>query len=69
MFFCIFSLSNTKEHRKTFITSNDFEFLWKSGINTVRIPVGWWIAQDPDPPAPFVGGSLAALDSAFSWAL
>ncbi|KAJ4802250.1 hypothetical protein LUZ62_014816 [Rhynchospora pubera] len=56
------------EHRKTFITSNDFEFLWKSGINTVRIPVGWWIVKDPDPPAPFVGGSLAALDSAFAWA-
>ncbi|KAF3320720.1 putative glucan 1,3-beta-glucosidase A [Carex littledalei] len=56
------------EHRKTFITSNDFEFLWRNGINTVRIPVGWWIAQDPDPPSPFVGGSLAALDSAFSWA-
>jgi hypothetical protein len=34
----------------------------------VRIPVGWWITQDPYPPSPFVGGSLAALDLAFSWA-
>jgi len=34
----------------------------------VRIPVGWWITQDPYPRSPFVGGSLAALDLAFSWA-
>lgn len=34
----------------------------------MRIPVGWWIAQDPDPPAPFIGGSLLALDRAFLWA-
>lgn len=34
----------------------------------MRIPVGWWIAIDPDPPAPFIGGSLEALDNALSWA-
>ncbi|OAY85303.1 putative glucan 1,3-beta-glucosidase A, partial [Ananas comosus] len=55
-------------HRDSFITASDFDFLSQCGINTVRIPVGWWIAQDPYPPAPFVGGSLAALDRAFSWA-
>ncbi|KAI3852318.1 hypothetical protein MKX03_018963 [Papaver bracteatum] len=30
-------------------------FLSQHGINTVRIPVGWWIAKDPNPPAPYVG--------------
>ncbi|XP_060186389.1 probable glucan 1,3-beta-glucosidase A isoform X2 [Lycium barbarum] len=40
----------------------------RHGINTVRIPVGWWIASDANPPAPFIGGSLEALDNAFSWA-
>jgi aryl-phospho-beta-D-glucosidase BglC (GH1 family) len=39
-----------------------------NGLNAVRIPVGWWIAQDPTPPKPFVGGSLQALDNAFTWA-
>lgn len=34
----------------------------------MRIPVGWWIAFDSNPPAPFIGGSLEALDNAFSWA-
>ncbi|KAK9285831.1 hypothetical protein L1049_025032 [Liquidambar formosana] len=57
-----------KRHRNSFITIEDFSFLYKHGINTVRIPVGWWIAYDPNPPAPFIGGSLEALDNAFSWA-
>nr|GMC57212.1 probable glucan 1,3-beta-glucosidase A isoform X1 [Ipomoea batatas] len=57
-----------KKHRNSFITVDDFDFLHRHGINTVRIPVGWWIAFDPNPPAPFIGGSLEALDNAFTWA-
>ncbi|KAL3583438.1 hypothetical protein D5086_014499 [Populus alba] len=57
-----------KKHRNSFITMDDFNFLYRRGINTVRIPVGWWIAFDPDPPTPFIGGCLEALDNAFSWA-
>ena len=45
-----------------------FRFISVNGINAVRIPVGWWIAQDPTPPKPFVGGSLQVLDNAFNWA-
>jgi aryl-phospho-beta-D-glucosidase BglC (GH1 family) len=40
----------------------------ENSLNAVRIPVGWWIASDPTPPKPFVGGSLKALDNAFTWA-
>ncbi|KAK4366999.1 hypothetical protein RND71_014879 [Anisodus tanguticus] len=57
-----------KKHRNTFITVDDFDFLYRHGITTVRIPVGWWIASDTNPLAPFIGGSLEALDNAFSWA-
>ncbi|XP_017219420.1 probable glucan 1,3-beta-glucosidase A isoform X1 [Daucus carota subsp. sativus] len=57
-----------KTHRDGFVTEQDFDFLYRHGINTVRIPVGWWIASDPNPPAPFIGGTLDALDNAFSWA-
>lgn len=64
----IFWLLQLQKHRNTFITMEDFNFLYKHGINAVRIPVGWWIAFDPDPPAPFIGGSLEALDNAFEWA-
>ncbi|EFJ11085.1 hypothetical protein SELMODRAFT_24801, partial [Selaginella moellendorffii] len=55
-------------HRNNFITEGDFQFLASKGINAVRIPVGWWIAYDPNPPKPFVGGSMKALDNAFTWA-
>ncbi|KAF8720696.1 hypothetical protein HU200_023598 [Digitaria exilis] len=57
-----------RNHRNTFITEKDFNFTASSGLNAVRIPVGWWIASDPNPPPPFVGGSLQFLDNAFSWA-
>ncbi|THG03152.1 hypothetical protein TEA_001719 [Camellia sinensis var. sinensis] len=56
------------EHWNTFIVEDDFNFISSNGINAVRIPVGWWIASDPTPPQPYVGGSLQALDNAFIWA-
>ncbi|XVF39484.1 hypothetical protein PTKIN_Ptkin01aG0038400 [Pterospermum kingtungense] len=57
-----------REHWNTFIVEDDFKFIEENGLNTVRIPVGWWIASDPMPPLPYVGGSLNALDNAFVWA-
>ncbi|XP_056172830.1 probable glucan 1,3-beta-glucosidase A isoform X3 [Syzygium oleosum] len=57
-----------QEHWSTFIVEDDFKFVAENGLDAVRIPVGWWIASDPNPPPPYVGGSLAFLDSAFSWA-
>ena len=57
-----------QEHWSTFIVEEDFKFIAESTLNAVRIPVGWWIASDPTPPLPYVGGSLQALDNAFLWA-
>uniref|UniRef100_A0A0D9XJ31 Uncharacterized protein n=1 Tax=Leersia perrieri TaxID=77586 RepID=A0A0D9XJ31_9ORYZ len=57
-----------RNHWSTYIVESDFKFISTSGLNAVRIPVGWWIASDPNPPAPFIGGSLQALDNAFKWA-
>ncbi|BAT81737.1 hypothetical protein VIGAN_03157700 [Vigna angularis var. angularis] len=39
-----------------------------NGLNGARIPVGWWIASDPNAPWPYDGGSWHALDNAFFWA-
>lgn len=58
----------SQEHWSTYIVEDDFKFIAGNGLNAVRIPVGWWIASDPTPPAPYVGGSLQALDNAFTWA-
>ncbi|XP_062007028.1 probable glucan 1,3-beta-glucosidase A isoform X2 [Rosa rugosa] len=57
-----------QDHRNSYVTEEDFRFMSSNGLNAVRIPVGWWIAYDPTPPKPFVGGSLQALDNAFTWA-
>ncbi|KAH6786710.1 hypothetical protein C2S52_006262 [Perilla frutescens var. hirtella] len=57
-----------KEHWSTYIVEKDLDFIKKSGLNTVRLPVGWWIAHDPHPPKPFVAGSVEFVDKAFSWA-
>ncbi|KAL6227791.1 hypothetical protein ACLB2K_001747 [Fragaria x ananassa] len=56
-----------QDHWNSYITEDDFKFMSSRGLNAVRIPVGWWIAYDPKPPKPFVGGSLKALDNAFIW--
>ncbi|KAF7815595.1 putative glucan 1,3-beta-glucosidase A [Senna tora] len=57
-----------QEHYDTFVVENDFELMRNYGINAVRIPLGWWTAYDPNPPFPFVSGTLKALDNAFTWA-
>ncbi|XP_039158266.1 probable glucan 1,3-beta-glucosidase A [Eucalyptus grandis] len=57
-----------QDHWNSYITQQDFEFMATNGLTAVRIPVGWWTAYDPVPPMPFVGGSLNALDNAFTWA-
>ncbi|XP_021275037.1 glucan 1,3-beta-glucosidase A-like [Herrania umbratica] len=57
-----------QDHWNSYITEEDFNFMSANGLTSVRIPVGWWIAQDPNPPKPFVGGSLQALGRAFTWA-
>jgi aryl-phospho-beta-D-glucosidase BglC (GH1 family) len=62
------SMGFWQDHWSTYIVEDDFAFMAANGLNAVRIPVGWWIANDPNPPAPFVGGSLQALDNAFTWA-
>ncbi|XP_030535073.1 probable glucan 1,3-beta-glucosidase A [Rhodamnia argentea] len=57
-----------RDHWNTYITEQDFQFMAAKSLTAVRIPVGWWIAYDPTPPKPFVGGSLNVLDKAFTWA-
>lgn len=65
-----------KEHRDSFITEEDFIEIKRANLNTVRIPVGYWItgfdntggscAQDWEKFAP---GSLQYLDTAIrEWA-
>jgi glucan 1,3-beta-glucosidase len=37
------------QHRDTFITSSDFRWIKQSGLNAVRLPVGYWALEAPKP--------------------
>jgi len=53
-----------KIHRSEYITERDFATIKRIGLNTVRIPVPYFIFGDRPP---FIG-CIAELDKAFSWA-
>jgi glucan 1,3-beta-glucosidase len=36
-------------HRETFITAEDFRWIRDSGLNAVRLPVGYWALEAPKP--------------------
>lgn len=50
-----------KIHRETWITAEDFKWLAARGINAVRLPVGYWVAEENPP---FITG-LETMDWAF----
>ena len=53
-----------KHHRNTYITERDFRWIAAQGLNTVRIPVPYFIFGDRQP---FIG-CIEYLDKAFDWA-
>jgi glucan 1,3-beta-glucosidase len=64
--FCQESLGSQKlqQHRDTFITKEDFEWLAQNGVDSVRIPVGYWALEDDNP---FIN-CKEQLDKAFKYA-
>lgn len=55
-----------KQHRSTYITEKDFQFLSSNSINLVRIPVPYYIFGDRTD-EPYIG-CIEELDQAFNWA-
>jgi glucan 1,3-beta-glucosidase len=55
------------EHWSTFITADDFNQIASTGMNHVRIPVGYWAVKHLDGD-PYVDGQLEYLDQAVGWA-
>ncbi|CAI7777472.1 unnamed protein product, partial [Closterium sp. NIES-53] len=51
--------------RRNFLTEEDWQKMQELGINTVRIPLPYWIALDASPEFPFVPGAATYLDWAF----
>ncbi|KAJ5713791.1 CAZyme family GH5 [Penicillium malachiteum] len=55
------------QHWSSFITQDDFNQIAATGMNHVRIPVGYWALEHLDGD-PYVDGQLPYLDSAITWA-
>lgn len=53
-----------RQHHDEFITEEDFQWMSQNGVNSVRIPVGYWILEGD---LPYVS-SVEKLDWAFSMA-
>jgi glucan 1,3-beta-glucosidase len=55
------ALQRLEQHRQRWITADDFKWLSAHGINAVRLPVGYWVAEENPP---FITG-LETMDWAF----
>ena len=58
------TLGRIREHRETFITREDFEWLAGQGISAVRLPIGYWVFGGAEPYRP----TVRYVDRAFAWA-
>ncbi|KAI7935511.1 hypothetical protein MJO28_016382 [Puccinia striiformis f. sp. tritici] len=57
------------EHWSTWVTEADVEKLYQAGINTFRIPIGYWIFVETVPPEPYIQtGQLDYLERLCGWA-
>ncbi|OLP89547.1 Glucan 1,3-beta-glucosidase A [Symbiodinium microadriaticum] len=55
-------------HRETFIRKEDFRAIRDMGLNSVRVPFGYWVVLGPGAGEPYVGPALDILDRAVEWA-
>jgi len=53
-----------EEHWNTWITEDDIIWIAARGINSVRVPIGYWMVA-PDPP--FIEGQFKYLERLFKW--
>ncbi|WRT64964.1 uncharacterized protein IL334_001905 [Kwoniella shivajii] len=60
-------LSNLQDHWSSFFTKSDFEDIKAAGLNSLRIPIGYW-AVDVRDDEPYVTGQYPYLIQAVYWA-
>lgn len=56
-----------EQHWSSWVTLGDFQKIAGTGINTVRIPIGYWAFQKYDGD-PYIQGAQDYLDQAIGWA-
>ncbi|CAE7499072.1 exgA [Symbiodinium pilosum] len=55
-------------HRETFLSKQDFQAIHDMGLNSVRVPFGYWVVLGPSAGEPYEGPALDMLDKAVQWA-
>ena len=58
--------SALQQHWDTWFTESDMAYLASTGINAVRIPIGYWAYNNTG--SPYISGADAYLEKAISWA-
>ncbi|KAF5368395.1 hypothetical protein D9758_002194 [Tetrapyrgos nigripes] len=61
------ALAALQQHWETWITEQDFIDIANAGLNTVRLPIGYW-AFDVSAGEPYIQGQLPYLRKALDWA-
>ncbi len=54
-----------QQHRKTFITEQHIAHIYRLGLTTVRVPVGYWLFDSQDG---YCGGAGGYIENIFGWA-
>lgn len=62
------AVSDLRDHREKHITREDFARIKACGLNSVRLPFGYWIVTGPSPGEPYEGPALEYIDRAIDWA-
>jgi len=62
------ALAALTEHRETFISKQDFIDIKAMGLNSVRLPFGYWVVCGCSEGEPYVGPALTYIDRAVDWA-
>ncbi|GJP53850.1 hypothetical protein CLOM_g12975 [Closterium sp. NIES-68] len=58
--------SYISSYRAAYLTEADFAYMRRQGLNAARIPIPYWVMQDPKPEYPWAAGTRERLDWAFA---
>lgn len=61
------ALDVLRTHRETFMVEDDFRRIQQLGLNSVRLPFGYWVVTGPAPGDAYAGPGLEYIDRALSW--
>jgi glucan 1,3-beta-glucosidase len=59
--------SMVHKHRSTHVTRDDFVQMKMTGLNSVRVPFGYWAVVGPRDGEPFMGPCTEFLDAVLEW--